>query len=354
MMQSADYRSILASVVKAERFEPDNGVIFHLLVHVGLVTGLGVTVALHIDAWPWPIPILLALVAGHSVCVLGFATHELTHGASRIKRRAVRRGLEWLGYAYVLFAVPTIQRRAHNHLHHRRTNTPVDPDRRLWVEEVQAFAAASIAPWLFPNKSHPWLTCAWGFTLSVLSYHNSLFWHTVLRTRQLYDVGLNARLRRAAVVEATLNASVYFALFALSGFSALMAVYLAAQYYVGSSIAGAYIATNHLLCGLSDDERDPLANTVTLVVPRWVDFIHLNFSHHVEHHLYPGLNHKALPVIKRALQELFPERYKQMRPRKAIAALLGSPVAMQDHNTLANCDGTDPQPIMYPVSQVGS
>src|SRR5688572_16101061 len=132
---TADYRRLLDPVVQPDRFASNRSVIAHLLVHLTLVTALGAGVALRFAALPvWAIA-LAALVAGHSIGVLAFAAHEVGHGAV-LRTGPLRTWLERLGWTYVLFTTPTIQRRAHNAAHHRHANTESDPDRRPTVAEL--------------------------------------------------------------------------------------------------------------------------------------------------------------------------------------------------------------------------
>ena len=56
--------------------------------------------------------------------------HEIAHGVGKMPRW-LRRSLELIGWTFTIFATATSQRRAHNVAHHRHTNTPHDPDRRL-------------------------------------------------------------------------------------------------------------------------------------------------------------------------------------------------------------------------------
>ena len=47
--------------------------------------------------------------------------------------------------------------------------------------------------------------------------------------------------------------------------------------------------TNHFLNPVSMNS-DPLVNTTSIVVHPIFDWLHLNFSYHTEHHLFPGMN----------------------------------------------------------------
>ncbi len=353
-MKAAEYHKELAREVDPGSVRRDRSALVHLASHFAVALGLGIFAALHAaSAWPLPLTLLLAAVAGHSIAVLAFAAHEVTHGGTPIRSRPLRLLAETAGWSFALFTTPSLQRRAHNEMHHHLANTHPDPDRRLTLDELRKIGfAARIATWLAPNSRHPVVSGIFGFSFSVFAYHTSLLVNTLFRTGEIYDMRLARRARVRLVAELMLNVGLHVSLFALAGFALPMAAYLAAVYFVGTSIAGAYIATNHLLCGQSDDEHDPLAHTVSLRVPAWLDFLHLHFSLHVEHHLYPSLPHGALPRVREALRARFPDRYHELTFPKALRTLLGTPLAMHGHDTVGHGDGTGARPILFAASGV--
>jgi fatty acid desaturase len=85
-----------------------------------------------------------------------------------------------------------------------------------------------------------------------------------------------------------------------------------------------YIVTNHQLNPLAT-VNDPLATSLSVRVPRWVDILHLNFSHHTEHHLFPGLNPVHAPKVKALVKRLWPDRYHDMPHWRALWALWKTP-----------------------------
>jgi fatty acid desaturase len=352
-MRAAEYRRRIAHLVDVRAQQKSQAAVLHLVAHVALLLSIDVWVAMHLASVPLPVLALLGLLAGHSVMVAAFAAHEIGHGAGAMPVWLRKLWLQ-LGYAPAVFAVPTVQRKAHNQLHHTIENTPRDPDRRITLDEIRVARAEGIGVWLFPNSRHPIASAVTGFAMSVFSYHLSIFWHSVLRTGEIYDMRLDARNRRNAVLQALCNLALQLGLVALSGFSWLMVAFLALQYFVGASGAGLYIATNHLLCGMADEaHRDPLANTVSLAVPRWVDFLHLSFSHHVEHHVFPGASYHSLPAIRRALQQEFPDRYRLLSWPAALRTLLGLPLVVLDKNTLVHPSGLAPQRVPFPSHDEG-
>ena len=87
---------------------------------------------------------------------------------------------------------------------------------------------------------------------------------------------------------------------------------------IANFIVMAYIATNHRLNPIVP-VNDPLANCLSVTVPRWVDVLHFNFSYHTEHHLFPAMSSKYYPLVKEKIKEMWPERYHEMPMTKALA-----------------------------------
>jgi len=108
--------------------------------------------------------------------------------------------------------------------------------------------------------------------------------------------------------------------------------------WIGYAGVIAYIYTNHLLCPLTEI-NDPLANSLSLRVPRILDLLHLNFSYHTEHHIFPGLNSSYYPQVRRLLQEHYPERYQLLDGSEAWRLLLSTPRHYRDSFTLTNWRG---------------
>jgi fatty acid desaturase len=98
---------------------------------------------------------------------------------------------------------------------------------------------------------------------------------------------------------------------------------------IANVIIMAYISTNHRLNPLLPI-NDPLANSLSVTVPRWVDFLHFNFSYHTEHHLFPGMSSKYYPLVKNYTKKIWPDRYHEMSMWKAFKVLWQTPRAYKD------------------------
>ena len=86
-----------------------------------------------------------------------------------------------------------------------------------------------------------------------------------------------------------------------------------------------YIATNHLLCDETCDVNDPLANSLSVSVPRWLGWLHLNFGNHIEHHIFPYMNPQNSPAVRAAIENRYGARYRSLPILKAIQLLYRTP-----------------------------
>ena len=77
-----------------------------------------------------------------------------------------------------------------------------------------------------------------------------------------------------------------------------------------------YLFTNH---GLHDigDGSDVLGATTSVVVPKFCDVLHSNFSYHAEHHLFPTINPHYYPLVREMFQNHYPAEYHRLSMREA-------------------------------------
>ncbi len=104
---------------------------------------------------------------------------------------------------------------------------------------------------------------------------------------------------------------------------------------VANVIVMSFILTNHCLNPLTE-LNDPLANSLTVTVPRWVEWLTLGFGFHVEHHLFPSMSARHAPAVRELLVALWPERYQSMSLLSATAALHRSPRIYKTATTLVD------------------
>ncbi|MFA0766998.1 MAG: hypothetical protein OXFUSZZB_000326, partial [Candidatus Fervidibacter sp.] len=160
------------------------------------------------------------------------------------------------------------------------------------------------------------------------------FWFTMHSSQMFWRLQKVAdpKTRRILWVERFIPMAFWFSLVFAIGVGNFVWAYII-PLLVGNFIAMSYIATNHLL-NPQMDEVDPVLGSLSVNVPWWMDILHLHFSHHTEHHLFPAMSHKYAPMVKTLLRELYPERYNELPHWKALWLLWRTPRLYLDHDHL--------------------
>jgi fatty acid desaturase len=340
----AGYARELRPLLPAEAFEPDR-TLLPLSAINGAILLLGWLMADRLDRWPplWlPLWLPFALIMGNSVFVLGLSMHELLHG-SGVRGLARRRLVALLGFS-MSWMTPTLWQAVHNREHHHHTNGLRDPDRayleaqpRNWGKRLFQLIAPSleVSPLgLALGMSSAWALHHFRTTCSVLLFNTGAtrFGPAPIR--------VSGRERRRIALE----------LLAVIGLHAVVVICLDAQplklllgYFLplwcAYAMAMAYIYTNHMLSPLRED-NDPLLTSVSLKLPLFLDCLHGNFSHHSEHHVFPGLNGRYLPLVRQLLLQHHLDRYRLLSGTQAWRLLLSTPRLYRDAGTLTDWNGT--------------
>jgi len=95
----------------------------------------------------------------------------------------------------------------------------------------------------------------------------------------------------------------------------------------------AYILTNHSLSPQTAT-NDPLINSLSVTVPRFVDWITLHFGYHVEHHIFPWMSTRHGSTVRDLIRQNWPERYQSMPLLKALWHLHRTARVYKDDTTL--------------------
>jgi fatty acid desaturase len=279
----------------------------------------------------WWVSLLLGLVAGQSFAAMGFLAHEVLHG-SVVASTRLQTFLGYLGFAPMLVS-PTLWRTWHNQVHHRRTNLGnSDPDGFGTIERYEMAPSTRFVTRLAPGSGRP------------LSYLFFAYWFTfhgqvVLWLQSRYLRGFRRMNRRRAIVDTLVSLAVWVAVAVLAGpFHALFAVVV--PLVVANFIVMSYIATNHFMRPLTK-VNDPLENSMSVNTLAVLDRLHFNFSHHVEHHLFPNMSGKHAPRVRAWLLEHCADRYVSPPHWLAIAYLYRTPRVYLDAHTLVDPD--DPE-----------
>lgn len=289
------------------------------IVPYGLIIAMGI-VAVVFDWGGWVGKIVAALLIGNSFTSLGFLAHEIVHGGVLRKRQlqdffgALCFSPFWVG--------PTMWRLWHNARHHVYTQHPEkDPDTSANYDEYQRRPALQ---WLYR------LIRRNGFLFFLMLS----VWFTMHSAQMFWRLQGMAppRLRRTLWIEWLIPFTLWNSLIFWLGPLDFLWAYLV-PLLIGNCISMSYIATNHLLNPQMED-TDPVVGSLSVTVPWWMDLLHLHFSHHTEHHLFPAMSHKYAPLVKALLKEHFPDRYNELPFQKALSLLWKTPRLYLDHDHL--------------------
>jgi fatty acid desaturase len=298
LIRQAEYAKKLRPLLPNEAFLPDPNKLTILIINV-LILLLGWGIASYLDRWSVSLLWLylpLALVMGNSVMVLLFSSHELMHnGVIRNPRLIYAFG--FLGMT-MLGMPPTFWKAVHNREHHNKTNSMDDPDRNYlssqddswgkWIQDKFVPSAEVNSLGLMLGMTSAWAVHNFRNLTSVLLFNDK----SVDYVPAAFTI--SSKERRQIAAEWLGIFAIHGSILAYLQFNPLKIV-LAYILPIAVGYAGAmfYIYTNHMICEMTDI-NDPLINSVSLRVPKIFDLLHLNFSHHTEHHICSGINQNTL------------------------------------------------------------
>ncbi|MEO0455267.1 MAG: fatty acid desaturase [Cyanobacteria bacterium P01_A01_bin.114] len=347
----AEYAKFLRSHLPPEAFQPDQTKLWILFINAAILI-LGWGIAGSLDQWNryllW-LYLPFTVVMGNSVIVLLFSSHDLMHSKT-IKKPAFRQIISLLGLA-MLWMPPTLWKAIHNRVHHNNTNALHDPDRNYlqnhpntfgkWIQNLFAPSAEANPFWVIFGMGYSWGVYAFRNLASALVFNGKA------NPFSVDPVKVNSKERKAIAIEFGLIAALHLSIVAYLG---LHPAKLILGYFLPIWIGYAgilfYVYTNHMLCQMTS-VNDPLCNSVSLRVPKIFDILHLNFSYHTEHHIFPGLNSNYYPMVQALLMKHYPERFNLLAAGEAWRLMMQTPRHYKDETTFTNWTGekTVPCPL---------
>lgn len=330
----AQYRAALSASLGPEVFKANPARM--LWYFCAMAIGLGSFSAIVVLDQPWPVKLFFAVLLGLCNGTLGFVCHELAHG-SILKNRNVQNFFNFFGMIPFLVS-PTYWKYSHNRLHHGSAQRLIeDPDA---FPNLRIFRSSKFMQFMFP------FTPGSGHKRSVLYFFFWFSFHNIvsqiyLRFRNRIFDGMD---HKRVTLELTGQLLVVAGLAVLAGPANWLWVFvipLAVQNYMLMS----YISTNHNLSPLTS-ENDPLVNSLSVTNHPALEWLHLNFGYHVEHHLYPAVNPKHAKAIHFELVRQFPEVYKIMPKWKAMRALYQTARIYKNSRELINPETMETYPTI--------
>jgi fatty acid desaturase len=293
-----------------------------LPLHLGIIMAAAIYVVS--AAPPWYLAVLCAVLAGHSWGCLGFLAHEALHHAV-VKSPMVERLVGYCGFGIYCLS-PALWTAWHNQAHHGNTGKPVaDPDGfgtlRFWEKSSVVRALEKVTPGSGSKRSA-------AFLFIWFSLHSAL---VLLFHSQRNNYYARAS-RRVVYTESAVMLAFWIAVFLLVGAWSFLFIYVL-PVLVANALLMSYIATNHFLNPLTE-VNDPLANTLSVTGPRWLEHLHLQFGYHVEHHLFPMMSGRHFPAVRDVVVRLYGDRYLSMPHARALHLLYTRPKLHGTHDTL--------------------
>lgn len=353
MISQAEYAKTLRPFLPAKAFEKDPSKIIVLLLNIAVLI-FGWAIASQLNNWPlyllW-LYLPIAVVMGNSIVILLFTSHNIMHG-SVIKNTRLIHVLSLVGLT-MLWMPPTMWKAVHNQEHHSKTNSLADPDRNYLYQQPKTWGKWIQNLFVPSSEVNPILltvgmATAWG----VHAFRNLT--SVLLFNREPADYvpaafSRNLKKRVAILGELLVMLSLHFCVILFLQFSPLK---LAISYFLplGVGYAGLifYIYTNHMLCRMTEI-NDPLINSISLRVPKIFNKLHLNFSYHTEHHIFPGINSDYYPLVQELIQAHYPGRMNLLNAGDAWNLLMETPRHYKDENTFTDWSGRNT--VVCPLNQ---
>lgn len=353
LITQAEYAKKLRPLLPTEVFAPDPSKLLILLINLVILI-LGWMIALQLDSLPvylvW-LYLPVAIVMGNSVVVLLFSSHNLMHG-SVIRNSHLVRWMSLLGLT-MLWMPPTLWKAVHNREHHNKTNSLADPDRNYlykqpntWGKRIQDLfvPSAEVNPlWLTVGMATAWGIHTFRNLTSVLLFNSE----SVDYVPAAFKV--SDKDRRTIAGEFILISMIHLSILFYLQFDP---VKLIMSYFlpIGIGYSGLifYIYTNHMLSQMTTI-NDPLINSVSIRVPKVFDHLHLNFSYHTEHHIFPGINSDYYPMVRELLEIHYPGRMNLLDAGEAWRLLMQTPRHYKNETTFTDWSGK--KSITCPLSK---
>ncbi len=324
-------RAALKEAMPAGSFEPQpwRGIV--ALACVPPMIAIGWAVGYH--ELPWWLSLPLSFVLGQLLTSIGLAAHEALHH-SVFRSRFMEDVIGWIGFSPWL-VTPGTWRAWHVQAHHSASNIHTrDPDILPRLEEWRSRWFARLFYYLSAG-SRSWISYA-GFSFFFTAQGQAFLWYHA--NEPAFRHLRFSRLRERVLT--VLLALGWIALGWTMGLRGALYALIIPQ-LISNATLMIYIATNHWLQPAGDQHNNPFINTSSVATNRVMDVIHLNFSYHQEHHIFPAMSPRFAPSLRAALRDLNPKAsivYPHFRALRALYAR--PPLYAADGKTLISPDGT--------------
>jgi fatty acid desaturase len=316
------YQQELKKVLPEEVFRRTPWRVTYLVAFLAINVSL-IAVVLTLDP-AWYYKLLIAFAIGQLNSSIGFFAHETLHG-SIVKSRFLQSLIGTIGLAPFLVS-QTYWRFWHNNLHHGNTQLIYkDPDAFPTLSVYKRSKFMRFVFNLSPGSGGPLSYFYFFYWFSFQSIINQAY----MRFKNKMWDSMDHRTVTIEFGAICAAAVAYLWFIGLENILWLAILPALVQNYVILS----YISTNHNISPLTKI-NDPLANSLTVTAHPAIEFFHLNFGYHVEHHLFPRVSCAHAKTIHKHLKEMYPEKYKTMPKWKALKYLYQTPRIYKSSNEL--------------------
>lgn len=316
------YQKVLAKSLPKEIFRPNSRrLIGTALLCLGWMLAIATIAMVPLI---WPLKLALGLFIGYCYGISGLMAHELLHGSIVRNTKA----MDVLGWILLMpFAIsPTFWKYWHNRLHHGYTQKLImDPDA---YPTYRLFLHSRYMKWMYP------FTPGSGYWRSYLYF---FFWFSfnvfVAQTYFRFRNGIFKDLNHRRVNwELTSMVVALLGIWTFTGWQNFLWVAVI-PFAIQNYLVFSYISTNHNLSPMTK-HNDPLQNSLTVTNPPVLEFFHLNFGYHVEHHIFPTMSPAYAKQVHKVLKSEFTEDYKVMPKWLAIKKLYATARIYKNSTTL--------------------
>ena len=280
--------------------------------------------AIYAFEFAWYAKLPLSIMMGVFLAGNTFLAHEILHGAI-VKNKRLQTILGFVGFAPFLIS-PTYWRFWHNVLHHGNTQLLYkDPDA---FPTKMVWKRSKFMKFVFP------LSPGSGYLRSYVYFFYWFSFQAVLNQvymrfgNKMWEKMNHKQVTREFIFMVALVVGYLFFVGFENWLWMAIIPFMAQNYTVMS-----YISTNHNISPLTR-VNDPLVNSLTVSNNPILEFLHLNFGYHTEHHLFPGMPASKAKIISKTLREMYPDKYMIMPKFKAVKMLYSTPRIYKNRETL--------------------
>ncbi|HMV68610.1 MAG TPA: fatty acid desaturase [Myxococcota bacterium] len=323
-------RMSLRRAMPAEAFEPVpwRGVVALMLVpvYVALMALIAAGVM------PWWGDVLVGLVIGQIVTSVGLTAHEVMHRSS-FRSNFMQRLTGWIGFCWYGISAGTWHA-WHVLAHHGNTQDgDADPDRLMTLERYRSGGLARAIHAVTPGSGTLISRVSLCFLFTMQA---QLFLWYYCDQPEYSKIRINRWRERAFTL---IEVAAWVALAAAMGpWAALCAILI--PMLVSNATLMMYISTNHWLRPITPDHNNPFTNTTSVIVHPFVDWVHVAFSYHQEHHIFPQMSPKYAPLLRQKLLELEPAAVTAYPLGAVMREIFRTPSIYLDDHTLVREDGS--------------